>query len=372
MSAPVGGRGPAVEDTARPGLGIWLATVALAVAALVGSAWLLDYAEVAAEVNTIIVFVLGLIVLFTVIGLFVVGFHSRGLTSSRQALALPEGSIRALLALILVLAFIFTAVYLVERVYLGQQPGSPAAQDVALQLISILGTLVTAAAAFYFGANAVKSGAAVTAAVMGPTERAPTATTKGNEPPEGGNVTLVGFVNPRGRDTQWLFEYGETSEYGSSTPPKTVSAGEKDVQVKEVVPHTGDIHMRIVAFNEGGVAYGDDHTVPPPTEASESTETIQESAELAALEEEEAAPGPLVDPASADDDLGPPPGAEKESAEPEDGGDLSDDDLEPQSWEDELEAEDRTPSDPAAPEAEAPEDADEEGGDEQGETGERT
>jgi hypothetical protein len=119
-------------------------------------------------------------------------FRRLKLSEAGQPLALPEGSVRALLALILVFLFFVAALFLFGAIN-SQGPDrhlrasgsryeqiptdqivnvtpipttSPteydvtvksrpneASSDIAKQLITVLGTLVTAIAAFYFGAN---------------------------------------------------------------------------------------------------------------------------------------------------------------------------------------------------------------------------
>jgi hypothetical protein len=68
---------------------------------------------------------------------------------------LPRGSIRAAIALALILVFVILSVYLYSTLQ-----GSPDAPDIAKQLITTLGTLVVAVAAFYFGANSVQTATA--------------------------------------------------------------------------------------------------------------------------------------------------------------------------------------------------------------------
>lgn len=121
-------------------------------------------------------------------------FTSLGLTSPEHALGLPEGSVRAILALMLVFLFFVASLFLFGRVSLGRtgllegvpqaqyeqllgrnvvldsyrdsEFGAPAtytiatrddvtgpATDMAQNLLTLLGTLVTAVTAFYFGAN---------------------------------------------------------------------------------------------------------------------------------------------------------------------------------------------------------------------------
>jgi hypothetical protein len=140
---------------------------------------------------------LSVILLIATLGAYAIVLHGVGLSPEApdsQALGLPEGSVRAVLALALVLVFAILAVFLfyqlqnppttvssgltAEQVNLfgaGQvveikpepssspqtftvavAPGGEASTQVAQQLITVLATLVTAVAAFYFGASTVK------------------------------------------------------------------------------------------------------------------------------------------------------------------------------------------------------------------------
>jgi hypothetical protein len=155
----------------------------------------------------------GVFVLLIGLGLISFVYGAQGLANKDQALALPEGSVRAVIALSLVLLFGIIAIFLYGSVatsgkiqevrltadehsafvpkmagaiVLDQQlpPGpagaptqflvlyrtmhSPAGDDLAKQLIVLLGTLVTAVASFYFGANSVASAAAAMGKKAGP------------------------------------------------------------------------------------------------------------------------------------------------------------------------------------------------------------
>jgi hypothetical protein len=161
----------------------------------------------------------GVIVLLIVISLVTFTFSVLGLASPTEALGLPDGSVRSIIALMLLVLFSIVSIFLynsvatsgtksVEHVSSDQltamraqvsvifalaeaapataggtapatPPGTPpttaaaptpatfftvyyrdtnpAADDIAKQLIVLLGTLVTAVASFYFGANAVAS-----------------------------------------------------------------------------------------------------------------------------------------------------------------------------------------------------------------------
>jgi hypothetical protein len=143
----------------------------------------------------------GVILLITSLAAYAIVLHGLQISGAGvHALGLPEGSVRAVLALALLLVFAIMSVFLfiqlqhpsgrlstgltAEQVGLfapgqvlfidpeaGTSPqtftvsvatANPAASQVAQQLVTVLATLVTAVAAFYFGASSVKE-AGVTA-----------------------------------------------------------------------------------------------------------------------------------------------------------------------------------------------------------------
>ena len=217
------------------------------------------------ELKLAAVFVVGLGFLLAVIAGVVAWFSALKLTSPRSALGLPEGSIRAIVALVLILIFVVMAIYLVEAVYVGPN-ANPDAENVATQLLAMVGTLVAAVAAFYFGSAAVTTGSnAATAAAMVGRGRAPEALTKGSEVGANG-YKLVGIINPHGRDTTYWFEYGPTPDYGSRTAATTAGAGDAAITVES--EEVGEVregwHLRLAAESDAGKSYGSDAKVTEP------------------------------------------------------------------------------------------------------------
>lgn len=102
-----------------------------------------------------LIVIVGVIVLLIVISLVAFVFSVLGLASAKEALGLPDGSVRAIIALMLLVLFAILSLYLYNSVSTAAKD-SPAI-DVAKQLITLLGTLVTAVSSFYFGTNAVSS-----------------------------------------------------------------------------------------------------------------------------------------------------------------------------------------------------------------------
>jgi hypothetical protein len=140
----------------------------------------------------------GAVALLLSLALLVVVLRNLGLTDPRFALALPEGSIRAVIALLLILLFFIASVFLysngrrdtgtvldpVSRATVDAIPpealvsvepstidktmfrvvrhaDTAASDDLAKQLLTTISTLVVAVAAFYFGANSVQSAARI-------------------------------------------------------------------------------------------------------------------------------------------------------------------------------------------------------------------
>ena len=154
---------------------------------------------VSSAVGLPLIVLVGVIVLLIVIALVTFTFSSLGLTSPRDALGLPDGSIRAIMALMLLVLFSIVSIFLYDSiasrplrtaehvtqaqlddmrrqvtvvVTQAEQGSNPAAfrvmfreangpgDDIAKQLIVMLGTLVTAVASFYFGSASVASASA--------------------------------------------------------------------------------------------------------------------------------------------------------------------------------------------------------------------
>jgi len=92
----------------------------------------------------------------------------------------------------------------------------------------------------------------------------PTVTTGGATKITATSVRLVGTVDPNGAKTTYLFQYGNTDLYGTSTPITVAGSGTTKLTIKAEVgalaPAT-TFHYRLVARNAGGVSNGADRTV---------------------------------------------------------------------------------------------------------------
>ncbi len=77
------------------------------------------------------------------------------------------------------------------------------------------------------------------------------------------NFPVGGTVNPKGLSTQYYFEYGPTTSYGSITSKTNVGSGSSELAANAVL--TGlkgntTYHYRLVATNSNGTSYGADKT----------------------------------------------------------------------------------------------------------------
>jgi len=146
--------------------------------------------------------IVGVFALLMSLTIVAIALSILGLADKNQALALPEGSVRAVIALMLIVLFAIISIYLYNNLsgtiqsvdslsqddltafkqsantvilvtqdaapvngaprfkVFFQEASSAAAQDFAKQMLVLLGTLVTAVSSFYFGANSVASAVA--------------------------------------------------------------------------------------------------------------------------------------------------------------------------------------------------------------------
>jgi hypothetical protein len=195
---------------------------------------LLSKATFGPEVKLPLLAIIGVISLLASLTFVSVAFSMLNLSDKAQALALPEGSVRAVIALSLIVIFAITSVFLygnladrgvqkvasltteqkemfeksslksdiflIEPTGTGPDtrytiyynaPGSQASADFAKQVFAMLGTLVTAVASFYFGTRAAAAAAAAaTNQTLTPTITSvkPTSGTKGSTV----NLEIVG------------------------------------------------------------------------------------------------------------------------------------------------------------------------------------
>ncbi len=146
----------------------------------------------------------------------------------------------------------------------------------ALALAAALMAGVALAVPFVSEANTASSSTTSTTGTGTTTTTTTTTTTKTTTPkpppppiaysgyPEqitASSASLKGTIDPRGQATDYYFQYGATSAYGSQTPP--VAAGNANTESKVTQPIAGlqpytTYHFRIVASSPAGTATGKD------------------------------------------------------------------------------------------------------------------
>ncbi|WP_233810260.1 hypothetical protein [Paraburkholderia sp. HP33-1] len=192
-----------------------LLTVLIAVALLLGciAAVARLWESSGLEVRLPVLAISGVVVLLATLALVSLAFGTFGLSDKSQALALPEGSVRAVIALSLVVLFAILSVFLFESLNLGEarsigelneqqkteflinnksmtdivvtmdagkykvtyrDPSNQTSGDFAKQLLVLVGTLVTAVSSFYFGSKSGAVGAVSDGAKMPPIVRSVT------------------------------------------------------------------------------------------------------------------------------------------------------------------------------------------------------
>ena len=99
-----------------------------------------------------------------------------------------------------------------------------------------------------------------------------------------GSATLNGTVDPNGRTTNWYFEYGTSTGYGTKTPVRSAGSGTTATGVSAAVSglRTGRLyHYRLVATSDAGTSRGADRTfstLGPPTPLTGPASSVTHSA----------------------------------------------------------------------------------------------
>ncbi len=91
----------------------------------------------------------------------------------------------------------------------------------------------------------------------------PVAVTEGVTVASEAEATLRGLVNPKGKATEYRFEYGTTTSYGTNTPYKSAGSGSAYAEASQAISGLkGDTtyHYRLTAVNSEGTFHGADRT----------------------------------------------------------------------------------------------------------------
>lgn len=110
-----------------------------------------------------LIIILGVSVLAVLLFIMAAAFYSLNLTDRQQALGLPSGSIRAMVALLLIVIWAIVSIFIVRLfaipVFVNNKliDFNADAIKMAQQLFTTMSTLVVAIAAFYFGSKSVSA-----------------------------------------------------------------------------------------------------------------------------------------------------------------------------------------------------------------------
>jgi phosphodiesterase/alkaline phosphatase D-like protein len=91
----------------------------------------------------------------------------------------------------------------------------------------------------------------------------PTATTGEATSVASPSATLNGTVNPNNSSATYYFEYGKTTDYGSTTTSEEAGSGTDDIPVTAQISGLSAstaYHFRLVSANSAGTTNGDDNT----------------------------------------------------------------------------------------------------------------
>lgn len=98
--------------------------------------------------------IIGVMALFATLALVAMAFSVAGLSDATQALGLPEGSVRAAIALSLIVIFSITAIFFYNSLASRVDPATPLpSDDFAKEVFTIVGTLMTSVVSFYFASR---------------------------------------------------------------------------------------------------------------------------------------------------------------------------------------------------------------------------
>ena len=151
---------PALGDLIWPSLLLSGALTLALIVALIAP-FIMGTPPLSPEVLVAIVMILGVAVLMNMLFLMAAAYDRMGLASNDQALGLPAGTVRALIALLLILLFTIVGIYLFRSLIDSTPPIPDQAAALAQQLLTTVATLVVAVSGFYFGTASTARGAMI-------------------------------------------------------------------------------------------------------------------------------------------------------------------------------------------------------------------
>jgi hypothetical protein len=213
----------------------------------------------APEITLTVLLVIGVVVLLVTLAALVSLLAAHDLADKNQALGLPEGTVRAVVALVLLLVFSILSIFLYGDIAHGRtelaqgvsqaivealpadriisiaardqagetvydvtlRGGSETSDDLADRIITLVGTLVAALTAFYFGSQAVRSAAAAVAPIRAtePTVTVDSPTDVSLAVAQGTPLeNIIVTVDPSGTALGWGIVGDDTGDLVQTTP----------------------------------------------------------------------------------------------------------------------------------------------------------
>lgn len=134
---------------------------AIAVAGTIAAVGIVNRSVLASpEVELPIVLIATVLALIGGLTFMVIVLHYMRLTTKGAALGMPDGSIRAVIAISLLFLFMILSIFLYENMVGSSDAATRSASaDVAKQLVTTVSTLAVSVAGFYFGTSSVAAAA---------------------------------------------------------------------------------------------------------------------------------------------------------------------------------------------------------------------
>ncbi len=132
-----------------------LAMILIIAFIIIGLVVVVSYFTSQLELVIGLIIVLGVAVLLVLLYIMAAGFAALSMSDSKQAMRLPQGSIRAIIALFLIVVWVILSAFLYGAVQ--NSNNNTEVIRLAQQLFTTMSTLAVAVASFYFGSRSVAS-----------------------------------------------------------------------------------------------------------------------------------------------------------------------------------------------------------------------
>lgn len=209
---------------------------AVPAAVVVGAVTLLrENGNLSPEYALPVILLVGLSGLLALLAMMVAVFDRFNLVRKEHALGLPQGSIQAVIALGLILIFAIIGVYLH-----GTMEDGDNRNELGLQLLTTVSTLVVAVAGFYFGARATNEATSRGVEAARGTDEGGAA--NGPATPGGGGPHAgAGPQAPQAPDVP--DEVDEATKYGTASPVTGLSAADVMTELEDPAAKPADSDM---------------------------------------------------------------------------------------------------------------------------------